>query len=83
MFFELDQDKVKHTRTVYSLWDVLSDIGGLFEILQYMAKTIVTLVSTLTGNQLNRFLIGSLLKFESKSRSKNVKTQTMSDIKRR
>ena len=37
MFFELNKDKVKHTRTVYSLWDVLSDIGGLFEILQYTA----------------------------------------------
>ena len=34
--FYMNQDTVFHTRTIYSFWDCLADIGGLFDSLKYL-----------------------------------------------
>ena len=60
----MHQDTVTHTRVVYTFWDFLSDIGGLFDSLKYIVIPIISLVHAVLGNQLDRYLISRLLKFE-------------------
>ena len=62
MIFILDGDIQKYTRTVYSMWDLLGDIGGLFDILKQLAWPILYLGSLIFGSGLEGLMIESLFK---------------------
>ena len=33
LFYQMSLDRVQHTRSIYSVWDFLGDVGGLFDML--------------------------------------------------
>ena len=68
--FYLNQDTVFYSRTIYSVWDCLSDIGGLFDSLRYLVYPVLLLAEEVFGNQLHRFLVGKLFKLEAKKSNK-------------
>ena len=35
--FQMDMDKVVHSRSIYTVWDFFGDVGGLFDMLKLLA----------------------------------------------
>ena len=54
-----------HRRAIYGFWDLLSDIGGLYDILKSLSLPVVHFVVSLLGSGLDRYLIAKLFKFEA------------------
>ena len=46
----MNTDAIVHKRVVYSLWDCLSDIGGLFDSLKLLVSPILFVLEMLLGN---------------------------------
>ena len=57
------------SRAVFSFWDFLGDVGGLYDMLILIGGQIVALIQLVIGSGLNRFLIRNLFQVD-----KNVKT---------
>ena len=53
----MDSDIVLHSRSIYSVWDFLGDIGGLFDMLKLLAEPILAITTTILGSGLDRYLI--------------------------
>ena len=70
--FNLDSEKVKHSRQIYSYLDLLSDVGGLFDILKIIGSYIVLFGSLMTGSKLDRHLVSRIFKrTDSRKESKS------------
>ena len=67
MYFSMSLDIIEHSRSVYSVWDLLGDIGGLFDMLRLIVTPILTLIITAIGNSLDSFIVSSLFKNESRN----------------
>ena len=63
--FELKHYKTFNTRTVYSIWDFLGDVGGLFDMLARLGGLLAAAISRLSGSGLSMYLITSLFKIET------------------
>ena len=50
IWFEVDERKVIHTRSVYTFYDLLGDLGGLFGMLQLLSQVLLLVFFTLFGN---------------------------------
>lgn len=75
--YNINLDKIKHSRSVYTLWDMLGDIGGLFGILQLFARHLLSLIATVFGSGVDRYLTSKLFKKQPHSeqrQSKNIFT---------
>ena len=51
-----------HNRQIYSILDLLGDIGGLFDALKAIASIFLSIIFTLTGNPIEEFLISLVYK---------------------
>ena len=69
--FEMDMNTVTHIRQVYTIWNLLGDIGGLYGILVIFGYYLTALVSFLTGTGLHLKLISRLYKFEAPKTMRN------------
>ena len=58
-----------HTRQVFSFWDFLADVGGLYDMLLILGGAVVSVFRLLTGSPMNRFIIKHLFKVERKKQS--------------
>ena len=58
--FETSSDETAHNRAIYTLFDLLGDIGGLLEMMTYLAQIVWSIVNRLSGSQLTKYLIGVL-----------------------
>ena len=47
-------------RTIYTIWDVLGEIGGLIDMLSYMAIPVIGAINIIFGNGLSKFLLSNL-----------------------
>ena len=56
----MHSDTVVYERSVYTMWDWLGDIGGLFGTLHILGGYIISIISYLTGSSAARSLIGNL-----------------------
>ena len=56
----MNLDKVQQTRAIYSFWDFLGDVGGLFDMLKLQANPILAVLSALFGNGLESYLVSNL-----------------------
>ena len=54
---EMDSTIVYHKRSIYTFWDFLGDVGGLFEMLKLLAYPLTLVGSVLLGSGLDHFLI--------------------------
>ena len=61
-FFQMDMTVIEHSRSIYTYWDFLGDVGGLFGILQSLAYPLIALSSLLLNTGIDQFLIESLFK---------------------
>ena len=62
MMFELDDEISYESRTVYTIFDLLGDVGGLFESLKILSKLLFICMHLLFGSNLNRYLVFHLFK---------------------
>ena len=53
-------DAVQTVRSVYTIWDVLGDVGGLIDMFKILALPLVTFVNMLFGTGLTRFLLQAI-----------------------
>ena len=75
-------DIVEQNRTVYTFWDVMGDLGGLYDALKLLVGLFVSITSTLTGSSLNRFLISKIFKFDRKKKKRStVEENPLTQIK--
>ena len=74
-FFEfaltLNRDIVYHTRSIYSFFDLLGDVGGLFDALKGIASVVVSLSFTLFGNPMEKYLLSAVFKREKGSNNRD------------
>ena len=50
-------DVVKNSRSIYTLLDVLGDVGGLFDMLRLIIENLIHLLTLILGSGLDRFLL--------------------------
>ena len=60
-------DAVQTVRNVYTIWDVLGDVGGLIDMFRILALPIVTFANMLVGTGLTRFLLQAIFFNQSKT----------------
>ena len=55
--FQMDLTTMSHTRSVFTFWDFLGNVGGLYGILVIIGSQIVTAFNFVIGSNLERFLV--------------------------
>ena len=65
---EMNFKSTEFERSVYTVWDWMGDVGGLFGTLSILGAKIVTIVSYISGNSLTRELIENLYFVEAPRR---------------
>ena len=67
IWFEVSEEMIHHKRSVYTIYDLLGDLGGLFGMLEIFCQVLLTATTALFGDGLEQYLIGSIFKLETKS----------------
>ena len=63
--FELNDEISYESRAIYTFWDLLGDVGGLYDMLKLLGQFFFTCVQLLFGSNLDRYLVLHLFKKES------------------
>ena len=79
--FGMNMSTMMHTRQVFSFWDFLADVGGLYDMLFILGGAVVSVFQLLTGSPMNRFIIKHLFKVERKKQSNVHGSDLSSQIK--
>ena len=56
----LDHDAIEEKRSIYTIWDVLGDIGGLIDMLYLLGKPFIFLSNIVAGSGMSRHILKSL-----------------------
>ena len=56
----LEKDVIHHDRSVYTLLDLLGDVGGLFDALKGISSIIVGLYFNIFGNPMHEYLLKAI-----------------------
>ena len=67
IWFEVSEEMIHHKRSVYTIYDLLGDLGGLFGMLEIFCQVLLTATTALFGDGLEQYLIGRIFKLETKS----------------
>ena len=57
IIISLEEDAILEVRSIYTIWDVLGDIGGLIDMLRLLVMPIVTLLNFSFSLGINPFLL--------------------------
>ena len=68
MIFSLDSKESYETRAIYTFWDLLGDVGGLYDMLKLLGQLIITCVQLYSGSNLNQYLVSHIFKKEANRR---------------
>jgi len=60
MEFETSSDEIAHERQVYTLLDMLGDVGGLLDMLMYLGQIVLAIIFKVSGSETIRYLAGAL-----------------------
>ena len=63
----LDMDAIEHVRSIYTIWDVLGDTGGLVEMLYYLCYPIIILTQLVFNSGISSLLFETLFKIQVKT----------------
>ena len=63
----LDPDVKEYKRSIYTIWDVLGNIGGLFDMLKLLSSPIITFCTFIVGTGIDNHLIQSVFKLQKKN----------------
>ena len=55
--FETSSDEIVHERAVYTVLDLLGDIGGLLDALMYLGQIVLAIIFKFSGSEIYRYLI--------------------------
>ena len=58
----MNKDIIFNTREVYNILDLVGDVGGLLDGVQYLCHIIIFFAAILGDNQFNQFLINRIFK---------------------
>lgn len=58
--FEASLDELVHTRSIYTVLDMLGDIGGLLDMMTFIFKLVWSVVYSFSGSEISRFLLSAL-----------------------
>jgi hypothetical protein len=58
----MNKDVIYNTREVYNILDLVGDVGGLLDGVQYLCNIIIFFAAILGDNQFNQFLINRIFK---------------------
>ena len=56
----LELDAINKTWQIYTIWDVLGDVGGLMDMLRLIGLPIIALLKVFFGDNLGRFMLNRL-----------------------
>ena len=82
----MSSDIIYEERSIYTFWDLLGDVGGLFGSLTFLSSIYISLVEYVIGNRLNQFLIAQLFTIErkqAKQASNDELSETLKSIRKR
>ena len=60
--FVLSKDQTFHKRSIYTILDILGDVGGLLDGLRILGGVVMSIYTFAVRNPLNTFLVKSLFK---------------------
>ena len=60
MEFETSADEIAHERQVYTILDMLGDVGGLLDMLTYLGQILLAIMFKISGSETVRYLAGAL-----------------------
>ena len=64
--FQMSSDVIYEERSIYTFWDLLGDVGGLFGSLTFLAGIYRSIVGTLLGSKMNQYITAQLFRLERK-----------------
>ena len=67
--FKLSKHVFHHIRSVYTLFDLLGDVGGLFDALKGIMSTVVAFYFFIFGNPMHEYLLKALFINDNKQRN--------------
>ena len=82
LIFQINLDRVYYSRNIYGVWDLLGDVGGLFDMLKLIASPITVLFTMLFRTGLSNYLLTALFQIEKK-RTENTNEDILTHIKQR
>ena len=53
LYFTMNRNLVYETRSIYSFWDLLGDVGGLFGSLTFLGGIYLKIVELVLGSRMN------------------------------
>ena len=68
----LDHDAIEEKRSIYTIWDVLGDIGGLIDMLYILGKPLMVLTNLILGSGMSRHILKSLFVVQNKTNEADV-----------
>jgi len=60
MEFETSADKIIHERHMYTVLDVLGNVGGLLDMLTYLGQIVLAIIFKVSGSETVRYLTQAL-----------------------
>ena len=57
-----------YSRAIYTFWDLLGDVGGLFDMLKLIGQAMIAFITSLSGSKLNRVLISQIFYLPNKKK---------------
>ena len=76
--FSLDSEVIHHIRSIYTFFDLLGDVGGLFDAMKGIAQVIVAFYFSIFGNPLHGYILNALFLRNPKQIEQNKTTRTSS-----
>ena len=61
-------DVKENSRSIYTIWDLLGDVGGLYDMLKLISQAVVSLYSMTVFSDLDSFLHESLFSVQRKTK---------------
>ena len=62
LFIHLNLNTVEQSRSIYSFFDFLGDVGGLLDLFVLFAELLVSVVAWIFGSNFDSYLIANLFK---------------------
>ena len=82
----MSSDVIYEERSIYTFWDLLGDVGGLFGSLTFLAGIYISIIDVLLGSKMNQFIIAKIFTIERKHAkipSGNEPTEILRSIRKR
>ena len=66
LFFSMSPDIIFEERSIYTFWDLLGDIGGLFGSLTFLGTIVMSVIELIVGSKMSQFITAQLFTIERK-----------------